>query len=172
MLSRIPPVFVWWVNMFTWPALDICFVPQTDIFSHFEISRCQAIRLDVMTFENRLDTLCKLVPEFFRMLFRSGKLKIVCERTLLVLVLVFEDINCYFSSILGLDAFFQVVSLEAGTAFHAHKKPCDQVPGLGKMFVLDRNVELPVRSLVTELVLNVPVHSSIWGIQFNEAIIA
>lgn len=106
MSASVPSLLVGWVNVFFWLPFHICFISQTQILSNLQISMCQSIWFNVMTFKNGFDFLCKLIPEFLWMLICSGKSKIIGKRTLFVLILIFENVDCNLSSDLWFRTFF------------------------------------------------------------------
>lgn len=67
---------------------------------------------------------------------------------------------------------FDVIHLEPSPTVHLDKQGNDQVPSLLDILATDGHMELPIRNLMTELILSMPVHSTQLGVQLDEAIIA
>ncbi len=86
--------------------------------------------------------------------------------------MVFDDVEGDFSARLRLCGLFKVVGFEGGTAFHGGEETGNKIPGLGKVLVIDGDVELPIGSSVAKLVLRVPINSTIGSVQFDKPIVA
>ena len=106
------------------------------------------------------------------MLNRHIQSKVSSKLALIECWIILDDVNGDFSSILRPFCLSEIDDLHARPTIHLHKQGSNQVPGLSEVLMLDRDMELPIRCLMTELILGVPVHSAMLGVQLDEAIVA
>lgn len=100
------------------------------------------------------------------------KSEVSCEAAMLKLFVILNQIKSNFSPSLWILALFEIDGFHSCPAFHFEKNCSNQIPGFFQIRMLHRNMEFPVHSFMSELILGVPVDSAQFGVKFDESIVA
>ena len=147
-------------------------VSQADILTYCEVSFSQSVAFDVIAAQQRLDLSAKLKPVFLGMLNINIQSKVSSKSTLFESGIVFDDINGNLSSYLRVIRLVQVYNFHSCSALIFKEQRCYKIPSCFEMLMAYRYVEFPIWYFMIYLILCVPVHSTLFCIQFNKAIVA
>lgn len=141
------------------------------MLANSHITRGKSVGQDTVCRKNGFHVFYELVPELGRVLIWSWKLEIVGETARSVFIDIFEYVDRDFPAFLRRRAFWKVVSLHSGPAPHGYKEPSNQIPSLLNPQTINREMQLPIWSKMSKLILNMPINPAILSIKLNKAII-
>ena len=86
--------------------------------------------------------------------------------------IVLDQVYGDFPTCLWVLSLFDVIDFESSPTVHLDKQRNNQVPSFLYILFRNRHMELPIRNLMSELILSMPVHPAQLCVQLDEAIIA